>query len=38
MNRQVLRVKKRLDGDRGGNERVSNEDLTRVYHPQYAVD
>lgn len=38
MNRQVLREKQRLDGDRGGNERVSNEDLTRVYHPQYAVD
>lgn len=24
--------------DRGGNERVSNKDLTRVYHLQYVVD
>ncbi len=37
-NRQALREEHRLDGDRGGNERVSNEDLTRVYHLQYAVN
>lgn len=37
-SRQALKEKKRLEGDRGGNERVSRENLTRAYHLQYIVD
>lgn len=36
--RQAGKHSERLERDRGGNERVSNEDLTRVFHPQYVVD
>lgn len=37
-SRQALKEKKRLEGDRGGNERVSRETFIRVYHLQYIVD